>query len=154
MEHINCSSAHSAPGDVDDDDDLVYLENRVELMQLASDAVNENPKLDRLQRTLLDQFQNKDSRGIIFAKTREITRCLYDWVRTNPELRRAKIRSANLVGAGTGATHMTQVGSRWRTCLVGCWIHPCFGSVSTTGTRASSFLIHRKWFSVNHQLFE
>lgn len=82
----------------------------MELKQLASNSSNENPKLEQLQRTLVDQFQNKDSRGIIFAKTREITRCLYDWVCTNPELQRAKIRAANLVGAGTGATHMTQVG--------------------------------------------
>lgn len=90
----------------------------MELKQLTSDPFNDNPKLKRLQRTLLDQFQDKDSRGIIFAKTREITRCLYDWVYANPELRRAKIRAANLVGAGTGATHMTQVCSQWRMCLV------------------------------------
>lgn len=94
----------------DDYDDFVYLENRVELRQLASNELNENPKLERLQRTLVDQFRDKNSRGIIFAKTREITRCLYDWVHTNPELRHAKIRAANLVGAGNGATHMTQVG--------------------------------------------
>ncbi|KAF5903248.1 putative ATP-dependent RNA helicase DHX58, partial [Clarias magur] len=86
----------------------LFEENRVELMQLASNALHENPKLDRLQRTLVDQFQDESSRGIIFAKTREITRCLYDWVRTNPALRRANIQAANLVGAGTGATHMTQ----------------------------------------------
>ncbi|NP_001265738.1 probable ATP-dependent RNA helicase DHX58 [Ictalurus punctatus] len=86
----------------------LFNENKVELLQLASEASNENPKLERLQRTLVDQFKDENSRGIIFAKTREITRCLYDWVRTNPELRRANIRAANLVGAGTGATHMTQ----------------------------------------------
>lgn len=86
----------------------LFNENKVELMQLASEASYENPKLERLQRTLVDQFRDKDSRGIIFAKTREITRCLYDWVCTNPELRRANIRAANLVGAGTGATYMTQ----------------------------------------------
>ncbi|XP_053471371.1 probable ATP-dependent RNA helicase DHX58 [Ictalurus furcatus] len=86
----------------------LFNENKVELLQLASEASNENPKLKRLQRTLVDQFKDENSRGIIFAKTREITRCLYDWVRTNPELRRANIRAANLVGAGTGATHMTQ----------------------------------------------
>lgn len=115
MERINFSSTLSAD---DHDDDLVYLENKVELLQLASEASNENPKLERLQRTLVDQFKDENSRGIIFAKTREITRCLYDWVRTNPELRRANIRAANLVGAGTGATHMTQVRPQWRTCLV------------------------------------
>lgn len=93
-----------------DHDDLVYLENRVELRQLASNELNENPKLEQLQRTLVNQFQDKNSRGIIFAKTREITRCLYNWVSANPELKRAKIRAANLVGAGNGATHMTQVG--------------------------------------------
>ncbi|KAM9457128.1 ATP-dependent RNA helicase DHX58 [Clarias gariepinus] len=86
----------------------LFNENRVELMQLASNALHENPKLDRLQRTLVDQFKDESSRGILFVKTREITRCLYDWVRANPALRRANIKAANLVGAGTGASHMTQ----------------------------------------------
>lgn len=93
----------------------------MELSELASNKAYENPKLEQLQLTLLDQFQDKDSRGIIFAKTREITRCLYDWVGTNPKLQRAKIRAANLVGAGTGATHMTQVSNVWckvKSCLI------------------------------------
>ncbi|KAL0197973.1 hypothetical protein M9458_006513, partial [Cirrhinus mrigala] len=82
--------------------------NRVELKQLASIAFYENPKLDRLQCTLLDEFRNKESRAILFSKTRRGTRCLYDWVNSNPELQKVNIRAGILTGAGTGANHMTQ----------------------------------------------
>ncbi|KAI4905895.1 hypothetical protein NFI96_013270 [Prochilodus magdalenae] len=90
----------------------VFAENKVELRLLAKEAQYENPKLARLQRTLVEQFQDRDSRGILFSKTREGTRCLYDWVRANPELQRANIRAAILTGAGNGANHMTQSGQR------------------------------------------
>ncbi|XP_026888819.1 probable ATP-dependent RNA helicase DHX58 [Electrophorus electricus] len=86
----------------------LFEENRVKLRQLSADARYENPKLAQLQRTLVAQFQDPESRGILFAKTREGTRCLYAWVCANPELQRANIRAAILTGAGTGANHMTQ----------------------------------------------
>ncbi|TSK28011.1 putative ATP-dependent RNA helicase DHX58 [Bagarius yarrelli] len=108
LEDFNDTQAKNVFDFADEYLTALFKENKVELMQLASSELNENPKLERLQRTLLEQFQDKSSRGIIFVKTREITRCLYDWVCTNPELRRAKIRAANLVGAGNGVTHMTQ----------------------------------------------
>ncbi|KAK2916197.1 hypothetical protein Q8A67_000571 [Cirrhinus molitorella] len=90
----------------------LFDENRVELKQLASNALYENPKLARLQRTLLDEFLNKNSRGILFSKTRRGTHCLFDWVNTNPELQRVNIRAGILTGAGTGANHMTQNGQK------------------------------------------
>ncbi|XP_072549057.1 ATP-dependent RNA helicase DHX58 [Salminus brasiliensis] len=90
----------------------LFEENQVELRLLASDARYENPKLNQLQRTLLEQFQDRNSRGILFSKTREGTRCLYDWVCANRELQQADIRAAILTGAGNGANHMTQRGQR------------------------------------------
>ena len=96
--------------DVSNDDLPPHPENKVELRLLAKEAQYENPKLARLQRTLVEQFQDRDSRGILFSKTREGTRCLHDWVLANPELQRANIHAAILTGAGNGANHMTQVG--------------------------------------------
>ncbi|XP_073689365.1 ATP-dependent RNA helicase DHX58 [Garra rufa] len=86
----------------------VFDENRVELKQLASNALYENPKLAKLQHTLQDEFHNEKSRGILFSKTRRGTHCLYDWVNTNPELQKVNITAGILTGAGTGANHMTQ----------------------------------------------
>nr|WOF00804.1 DExH-box helicase 58 [Osteobrama belangeri] len=86
----------------------LFEENRVELKQLASNAHYENPKLAQLQRTLQDEFNNENSRGILFSKTRRGTRCLLDWVKSNTELQRVNIRAGILTGAGTGANHMTQ----------------------------------------------
>ncbi|XP_026063869.1 ATP-dependent RNA helicase DHX58 [Carassius auratus] len=82
--------------------------NSVELQQLASDALYENPRLAQLQRTLQQEFNNENSRAILFSKTRRGTHCLLDWVNSNPELQRVNIRAGILTGAGTGANHMTQ----------------------------------------------
>ncbi|XP_051994856.1 ATP-dependent RNA helicase DHX58-like [Xyrauchen texanus] len=90
----------------------LFEENRVELWQLASNAHYENPKLARLQQTMVEQFKERESRGILFAKTRRGTRCLFDWVNSNPELRRVNIHAGILTGAGTGANHMTQRGQK------------------------------------------
>lgn len=85
-------------------------ENEAELEKLAGDARFENPKMGKLQNTLLEQFdQGKPSRGILFSKTRKSTHCLYDWVSNNPALQRAGIRAAILTGAGNGINYMTQV---------------------------------------------
>ncbi|KAK7167550.1 hypothetical protein R3I94_001822 [Phoxinus phoxinus] len=86
----------------------LFDENHVELKQLASDARYENPKLARLQLTLLEEFREKTSRGIIFSKTRRGTHCLYDWVNTNRELLKVNITAAILTGTGSGADHMNQ----------------------------------------------
>lgn len=81
----------------------------MELKQLASDARYENPKLAQLQLTLLEEFREKTSRGIIFSKTRRGTHCLYDWVNSNHELLKVKITAGILTGTGTGGDHMNQV---------------------------------------------
>ncbi|XP_059410621.1 ATP-dependent RNA helicase DHX58-like [Carassius carassius] len=86
----------------------LFDENSVELKQLASNALYENPKLTQLQCTLQQEFNNENSRAILFSKTRRGTHCLLDWVNSNPELQRVNIRAGILTGAGTGANHMTQ----------------------------------------------
>uniref|UniRef100_A0AAY4CWN9 RNA helicase n=1 Tax=Denticeps clupeoides TaxID=299321 RepID=A0AAY4CWN9_9TELE len=86
----------------------LFQENRVELRLLASTVCYENPNLDRLERTLLEQF-SKPSKCIIFVKTRLIAHCLLGWVCANVQLQNAKIKAAVLTGAGTGANNMSQV---------------------------------------------
>ncbi|TRY59831.1 hypothetical protein DNTS_035253 [Danionella cerebrum] len=86
----------------------LFMENCQKLKLLASDACYENPKLAQLQSTLLKEFREvKESRGILFSKTRRGTSCLLDWVRSNPELQNY-ISAGILTGAGAGANCMTQ----------------------------------------------
>uniref|UniRef100_A0A671QV32 RNA helicase n=1 Tax=Sinocyclocheilus anshuiensis TaxID=1608454 RepID=A0A671QV32_9TELE len=53
----------------------LFDENRVELKQLTSNARYENPKLARLQCTLQEEFNDENSRAILFSKTRRGTHC-------------------------------------------------------------------------------
>lgn len=85
-------------------------ENQTELKNLSGNALYENPKMAKLQSTLLEQFGAKDkSRGILFCKTRKSTNCLNDWVLNNRALQRSGIKAAVLTGAGNGINYMTQV---------------------------------------------
>ncbi|KAL4657774.1 putative ATP-dependent RNA helicase DHX58 [Arapaima gigas] len=86
----------------------LFEENKVELKMLAANARYENPKLAKLESTLLKQFFKETSRGILFTKTRESTHCLYSWVLDNWRLQAAGIKAAILTGAGNQANHMTQ----------------------------------------------
>nr|XP_057905769.1 probable ATP-dependent RNA helicase DHX58 [Doryrhamphus excisus] len=93
---------------IDSTDDFLFQlfqENQDLLEALARDLRYENPKLDRLEATLLRLFRpSADSRGILFSKTRRSTSCLMDWVLTNASLREAGIKPAIL----TGTASMTQ----------------------------------------------
>uniref|UniRef100_A0AAQ5ZBE6 RNA helicase n=1 Tax=Amphiprion ocellaris TaxID=80972 RepID=A0AAQ5ZBE6_AMPOC len=87
----------------------LFEENQVELRKLAMDARFENPKMAKLESTLLKQFgPDVQSRGILFSKTRKSTHCLNDWVLKNRALQEAGIKAAILTGAGSGITYMTQ----------------------------------------------
>nr|XP_046270347.1 probable ATP-dependent RNA helicase DHX58 [Scatophagus argus]XP_046270348.1 probable ATP-dependent RNA helicase DHX58 [Scatophagus argus] len=87
----------------------IFEENQVELRKLAGDSRYENPKMLKLESTLLNQFgPGVKSRGILFCKTRKSTHCLEDWVRTNRALQEAGIKAAILTGAGNGISYMTQ----------------------------------------------
>ncbi|KAF7668747.1 hypothetical protein LDENG_00290920 [Lucifuga dentata] len=87
----------------------LYQENQVKLKELASDSRFENPKMAKLQSILLEQFvPSEESRGILFCKTRQSTRCLHDWIHNNRDLKHAGIKADILTGAGNGINHMTQ----------------------------------------------
>ncbi|XP_046894879.1 probable ATP-dependent RNA helicase DHX58 [Hypomesus transpacificus] len=87
----------------------LFEENQTELKNLSGNALYENPKMAKLQSTLLEQFGAKDkSRGILFCKTRKSTNCLNDWVLNNRALQRSGIKAAVLTGAGNGINYMTQ----------------------------------------------
>lgn len=85
-------------------------ENQVELKKFATDPRYENPKMAKLESTLLGQFRpDVQSRGILFSRTRRSTHCLLDWVQKKRTLQKAGIKAAILTGAGNGITYMTQV---------------------------------------------
>ncbi|XP_010738101.3 ATP-dependent RNA helicase DHX58 [Larimichthys crocea] len=87
----------------------LFNENEVELRKLAGTPLYENPKMSKLESTLLKQFDpSVKSRGILFSKTRKSTRCLHDWVLNNKDLQKAGIKAAVLTGAGNGISYMTQ----------------------------------------------
>lgn len=87
----------------------LFEENQMELSGFTGDLSCENPKMAKLQSTLLSQFgPNRGSRGILFSKTRKSVNCLHDWIVNNHVLQRAGVKAAILIGAGNGASHMTQ----------------------------------------------
>uniref|UniRef100_V9KJL0 RNA helicase n=1 Tax=Callorhinchus milii TaxID=7868 RepID=V9KJL0_CALMI len=88
----------------------VFKDNREELRHLASDARFENPKLRKLEETLLERFETSNSRGIVFTKTRQSTHALVDWIRSCRLLMAAGIKAEVLTGAGISSQtkHMTQ----------------------------------------------
>ncbi|KAJ3601621.1 hypothetical protein NHX12_032589 [Muraenolepis orangiensis] len=96
--------------DIDDTDRFLlrlFRNNRATLKRLAADVRFENPKMEKLQMVLLDQFgDGKSSRGIVFSRTRFSTRCLYDWVGSDL-FWKANIKAAILTGAGNGNSTMS-----------------------------------------------
>jgi len=73
-------------------------EKKVELTAISKDLSNENPKLAYLKNVILGYFrENKDSCGIVFVKTREMTVALMNWMQETPELNR--LNPHNLVGS-------------------------------------------------------
>ncbi|XP_038134239.1 probable ATP-dependent RNA helicase DHX58 [Cyprinodon tularosa] len=87
----------------------LFQENEAELKKFATDPHFENPKMAKLESTLVSQFgPDVQSRGILFSRTRKSTHCLLDWVIENKTLQRAGIKAAILTGAGNGITYMTQ----------------------------------------------
>ncbi|XP_067325358.1 ATP-dependent RNA helicase DHX58 isoform X2 [Anolis sagrei] len=95
----------------------IFHRNRAELLALAQDKSNENPKLEKLQQVLQEQFQElKGSRGIVFTKTRQSAHSLHQWLQDNQALRELGIKAAFLTGAGYSnqIKHMTQARGRAR----------------------------------------
>ncbi|CAN9505403.1 unnamed protein product [Ophioblennius macclurei] len=86
----------------------LFAKNCEKLKELAMISDFENPKMAKLESTLLRQFRSDaQSKGILFSKTRKSTQYLQDWVQENAALQEAGIKSAILIGAGNGSA-MTQ----------------------------------------------
>ena len=53
-----------------------------ELEAYSRSPTNRNPKLERLQEIILEEFERKrhDTRGILFCKTRDLTVALCNWM--------------------------------------------------------------------------
>ncbi|KAM9779771.1 ATP-dependent RNA helicase DHX58 [Neosynchiropus ocellatus] len=83
----------------------LFRENQAKLKKMADDLEYENPKMARLESTLLKHFVDApESRALLFSKTRKSTGYLNDWIQSNSALQDAGIKSAILTGVG----HMTQ----------------------------------------------
>ncbi|XP_053706764.1 probable ATP-dependent RNA helicase DHX58 isoform X1 [Synchiropus splendidus] len=83
----------------------LFRENQAKLKKMADDTEYENPKMARLESTLLKHFVDApESRALLFSKTRKSTGYLNDWIQSNSALQDAGIKSAILTGVG----NMTQ----------------------------------------------
>lgn len=122
-------------------------------MSLAKDARYENPKLEKLQQILQDQFhEDCGSRGIVFVRTRQGAHSLFQWVQDSVDLQQQGIKAAALTGAGYSnqTKHMTQVRARFVFLLgVGPERMGC-----TQGHCLVSFIdfIYSSSFSLRHKL--
>nr|CDO19216.1 Melanoma Differentiation-Associated protein 5 [Chiloscyllium griseum] len=110
---------------MDDDDDVpksklddtdryligLFNERQEKLQMLAGKIENENGKLTKLRTTVLQEFSRKrNSRGIIFTKTRQNAHALHEWIEENEKFKELGIKAHYLTGAGSNSQfkHMTQ----------------------------------------------
>ncbi|XP_072435571.1 interferon-induced helicase C domain-containing protein 1 isoform X2 [Chiloscyllium punctatum] len=110
---------------MDDDDDVpksklddtdryligLFNERQKNLQILAGKIENENGKLTKLRTTILQEFSRKrNSRGIIFTKTRQNAHALHEWIEENEKFKELGIKAHYLTGAGNNSQfkHMTQ----------------------------------------------
>ncbi|XP_078501540.1 ATP-dependent RNA helicase DHX58-like isoform X3 [Lissotriton helveticus] len=90
--------------------ELEKEENKQELSQLANDTRYQNPKLQMLEKILLEHFAySAESCGIIFTKTRLSTHSLHEWICTSDGLEGLAKITAALTGTGSNSQtkHMT-----------------------------------------------
>uniref|UniRef100_UPI00358DF329 ATP-dependent RNA helicase DHX58-like isoform X2 n=1 Tax=Myxine glutinosa TaxID=7769 RepID=UPI00358DF329 len=96
---------------LDDTDNFlakVFAEHKEGLGAISPEDKCENPKLNRLQSTILSAFlNNQQSRGIVFTRTRQSAMALHEWVTYNELLKDVGVRSHHLTGAGNQVGHMT-----------------------------------------------
>ncbi|XP_078501538.1 ATP-dependent RNA helicase DHX58-like isoform X1 [Lissotriton helveticus] len=88
----------------------IFDENKQELSQLANDTRYQNPKLQMLEKILLEHFAySAESCGIIFTKTRLSTHSLHEWICTSDGLEGLAKITAALTGTGSNSQtkHMT-----------------------------------------------
>ncbi|XP_041057704.1 interferon-induced helicase C domain-containing protein 1 isoform X2 [Carcharodon carcharias] len=97
----------------DTDRFLITLFNaqQKKLQILAGNPQYENGKLTKLRTTILQEFTKKrNSRGIIFTKTRQNAHALHEWIEENEKFKDVGIKAHYLTGAGSNSQykHMTQ----------------------------------------------
>ncbi|XP_067843473.1 interferon-induced helicase C domain-containing protein 1 [Heptranchias perlo] len=81
------------------------------LQTVAGKPMYENGKLTKLRATILQEFTKKrNSRGIIFTKTRQNAHALHEWIEENEKFKDVGIKAHYLTGAGSNSQykHMTQ----------------------------------------------
>ncbi|XP_063815488.1 ATP-dependent RNA helicase DHX58 isoform X2 [Pseudophryne corroboree] len=81
------------------------------LIDICGKKRYEDPKLQRLEDILKDNFQSSSNfRGIIFTRTRQCTHYLHKWIIDNASLKDLNLKTAPLTGAGYSnqSKHMTQ----------------------------------------------
>ncbi|XP_009074247.1 PREDICTED: interferon-induced helicase C domain-containing protein 1, partial [Acanthisitta chloris] len=109
-------TVRSDDDDDDDDDDepavskqdetdefLIGLFNakKKQLKELAGKPENENEALIQLRRTLMEEFsETRESRGIIFTKTRLSACALFQWIKDNPKFEEVGIKAHYIIGSG------------------------------------------------------
>uniref|UniRef100_A0A4W3HNH9 RNA helicase n=1 Tax=Callorhinchus milii TaxID=7868 RepID=A0A4W3HNH9_CALMI len=89
----------------------LFNENQKELQTVAKEPQYENGNLAKLRKTVLQEFtKKKESRGIIFTKTRQNTHALHEWIEQNEKFTEVGIKAHYLTGAGNNSQykHMTQ----------------------------------------------
>ncbi|NXL88731.1 IFIH1 protein, partial [Alectura lathami] len=80
--------------------DLFHAKKK-QLKELARKPEYENEKLMKLRNTLMEEFtKTKESRGIIFTKTRQSAFALFQWIMDNPKFEEVGIKAHYLIGAG------------------------------------------------------
>ncbi|XP_048454571.1 interferon-induced helicase C domain-containing protein 1 [Rhincodon typus] len=89
----------------------LFNEQQEKLQTLAGKTEYENGKLTKLRTTILQEFSRKrNSRGIIFTKTRQNAHALHEWIEENEKFKEFEIKAHYLTGAGNNSQfkHMTQ----------------------------------------------
>ncbi|XP_048390897.1 interferon-induced helicase C domain-containing protein 1 isoform X2 [Stegostoma tigrinum] len=89
----------------------LFNEQQEKLQTLAGKTEYENGKLTKLRTTILQEFSRKrNSRGIIFTKTRQNAHALHEWIEENEKFKEFEIKAHYLTGAGSNSQfkHMTQ----------------------------------------------
>ncbi|XP_067891339.1 interferon-induced helicase C domain-containing protein 1 isoform X2 [Heterodontus francisci] len=89
----------------------LFNEQQTKLQILAGKPQYENGKLTKLRTTILQEFTKKrNSRGIIFTKTRQNAHALHEWIEENEKFKDVGIKAHYLTGAGSNSQykHMTQ----------------------------------------------
>ncbi|XP_078259938.1 interferon-induced helicase C domain-containing protein 1 [Rhinoraja longicauda] len=93
----------------------LFNEQQAILESLAEKPQYENGKLAKLRTSILQEFTKKrNSRGIIFTKTRQNAHALHEWIEEMEKFKDVGIKAHYLIGAGNNSQstltvmHMTQ----------------------------------------------